>query len=431
MGRAGMAVVCGQLRRLAVFTILLSVPLMPAVWATAASAQEQTPPPEEIGTPPDGAPPADAIADSPAAEPPASDEGPPAAPAPTGTPAPAPATTPAASVAGTSAAPAPIAAPRAHDTAAPAAVGEEPHVPWRDSVVELRNAVGIIGLDPSAELTHDPMYMLALALSPAWWFGDVLYVNARLDLSQELTNADDTTYRNELVVGDLLLGVGASRFYQIPVLDIDVSTDLRITLPTSKVSRARTLLFGLGPRIVLGRKFELGAAGTLTVRYGARFSFLFHSYTTAERETPLIPGCGVQSGGCESQLNTGLRNTHFRLAHGIDVTWDPRDWLELSLSYQHIVDWLYPIDAVDPRLTFQAEPGTDVRFSSLFGLEVAVTPTPMLVVAVGWETLSPQQAPDSTYYNPLFNRYSTLYVDLRLQIEALVDTISDITRGNP
>jgi len=429
--------------RLAPLIILVSVHVLPAAWAATAAAQQEAAPGEapEVAPGTDSAQVGEVAGES-------SEEGPeavgqaeeqpepPSASADTAAVAPAAGTTEPAPPVET--VEAPLSPPPAGSTeerppadphAADAAVGEEPPVPWRGSVLELRNAVGIIGLDPSAELTHNPYYMMALSLRPRWWFGDILNVRARLDLEQELTNADDTTYADETVVQDLWLSVGASRLYRIPVVDIDVSTDLRVTLPTSKVSRARTLALALGPGLGLEREIPLGSAGTLTVGYSARFSILLHQHTTAERETPLIPGCGLASGGCDSQLNTGLRNSQLRLGQGLDVTYDPLDWLGFTVSYLHTVDWLYPIEGNDPRVSYEVESNTDVRYRSAFGLEATFTPTPMLVVGFGYETVSPQQAPDSTYYNPLFNRYSTLFLDLRLQVEALVDEILDTRRG--
>jgi hypothetical protein len=46
-----------------------------------------------------------------------------------------------------------------------------------------------------------------------------------------------------------------------------------------------------------------------------------------------------------------------------------------------------------------------------------------LEVGLGYETVSPQLAPDSTYYNPFYNRYTTLYLDLRLEVDGLVAQI--------
>ena len=84
------------------------------------------------------------------------------------------------------------------------------------------------------------------------------------------------------------------------------------------------------------------------------------------------------------------------------------------------MDWLYDIEADDPRLANPEEAAADTRHRSAFYAEAAFTPVPALQVALGYETVSPQLAPDSTYYNPFYNRYTTLYLDVRLEVEGLV-----------
>jgi hypothetical protein len=295
--------------------------------------------------------------------------------------------------------------------------------PWRGSMFTYRNVVGIVGLDPASELTWNPYYAMDFTFLARWWFDDIFNVGARLDVSRELTQPDDTTYANEALVGDLVVSAAASRFYTIPVLGIDLSADLLLTTPTSKISQARTLVFGLGPGVRVGRVFDLGGAGELNLSYHVRFTSLFHRYSTAELETPLIPGCGVASGGCDSYFNTGLRNAQFRVAHGVDVSYDPLDWFGVSVGFEHVIDWLYALDGDDPRMSLETEPNTDQRSRSAFSAELTFTPMPALQIGVGYETVSPQLAPDSTYYNPFYNRYSTLYLDLRLQVEGLVDQL--------
>lgn len=306
---------------------------------------------------------------------------------------------------------------------------EEPKAPWRGSVVEYRNAFGIRNLDPYADLTHNPYYVMALSLRPRWWFGEHLNVSARLDVAHELTDPDDTTYANETVLHDLYLGVGARQIATIPEVHIHVSPDLRITLPTSKASRYRTLVFALGLGVALTRSFELAEEHEITVGYRPRFTLNFHSSTTAQRDTPLVPTCL----SCESHFNTGLRNAPYRLWNGLDVSYTFAERYGVSVSYAHVTDWLYDLESAPPAgipdggadAITQADPPT-VRFSSAFSFEISAMPIDMLEIGVGWETLSPQLSDGSTYHNPIYNRYSQAYVDLRLQIEALVDEIEDL-----
>ena len=309
---------------------------------------------------------------------------------------------------------------------------EEPPVPWRGSVLEYRNAFGIRNLDPYADLTHNPYYVMALSLRPRWWFGEHLNVYARLDVARELTEPDDTTYANETVLHDLYLGVGAKQLYTIPEVEIHVSADLRLTIPTSKASRFRTLVLGVGPGVALTRSFDFEEYGELTFGYRPRFTINFHSSTTSQRDTALIPTCL----SCEQHFNTGRRNSAYRLWNGVDVGYTFLERFGVSVSYAHVTDWLYPLSGDPPGAddgipdggaegVTQEDPPT-VRFSSAFGFEVSVTPIDMLEIGIGWETLSPQLSDGSTYYNPIYNRYSQAYLDLRLQVDALVAEIQEL-----
>ncbi|MBI5486834.1 MAG: hypothetical protein HY905_05850 [Deltaproteobacteria bacterium] len=307
-------------------------------------------------------------------------------------------------------------------SAAPEDVEEEESAPWRGSEFIWRNVMSAISLDPSHDLTWNPYYAMSFTFRAKWWFDDIFNVGARLDVTREITQADDTTFIDEALLDDLVVSAGASKFYTIPVAGIDFSADLLLTTPTSKISQARTLVLGIGPGVSVGRTFD--AIGPLRLSYHVRTTGLLHRYTTAARETPLIPGCDATEGGCDSFLNTGLRKVRFRVAHGVDVSWDPLEWLGVSAGFEHIIDWLHPIDGSDPRVTFETEPNTNERQRSAFSVELTFTPIPSWQIGVGYETVSPQLKLDSTYENPFYNRYSTVYLDLRLEFDGLVDQLA-------
>ncbi|MBI5487014.1 MAG: hypothetical protein HY905_06750 [Deltaproteobacteria bacterium] len=302
--------------------------------------------------------------------------------------------------------------------------GEELLAPWRGSQITYLNEVGVVSFDRSFDLTYNPYWLMTWVFRPRWWFDDVWNVAARLDLSREVTQADDRTFQGETWVHDLLLSAGASRFVTIPGAGIDVSADLVLTVPTSKISQARTLALGIGPGVRISRNVDLGPAGTLFLDYHVRFSAFLNRYTTSELETPIIPSCSGIDGGCDEFINTGERNTQWRVQHGISISWQVLDWLGASAGFEHIVSWLYDIDKDDPRISDQAEADIDARYSSAFDVELTFSPWNPLELGLGYSTISPQLAPDSTYYNPFYNRYSTVYLDLRILIDGLVDEIT-------
>lgn len=309
---------------------------------------------------------------------------------------------------------------------APAEPQEEP-APWRGSEFSYRNVATVSGMDRSSELTWNPYWAMEFGFKLRWYFDEHWFAGARLDVTREVTEADDTTYAGEAWVQDLLLSGGGTRFVTIPGVGIDVSADVTLTLPASKVSQARTLYLGIGPNVRLSRGWEWG--GDWEVGYHVRFNSYLHEATTAELETPLIPSCAGSGQGCESFVNTGVRNAQWRVQHGVDLSYQPLGWLGFSAAFEHIVDWLYPIEGDDPRVSWENESPTDLRHASAFEVEATFVPWPALEIGVGYSTISPQLAPDSTYYNPFYNRYTTLYLDLRLEIEGLVRQLTEAFEG--
>jgi hypothetical protein len=282
-------------------------------------------------------------------------------------------------------------------------------VPFRGSYVSYRNAVSALAFDKSAELTYNPYYGMSMEIAPKWWFGKTFFVQAFFVFSHEVTESDWTTMAGETVLGDVLIRGGASRFWTIPGAKIDLSGDLTLTTPASLASQARTLLLGISPRLRLSRSFKVLQG--LRLSYALRATFNIHENTTSARDLPLIPGCVGQE--CDSFFNTGLRNSQVRLYHSFGAGIGFTKWLSLSTSFGVYTDYLYSA-ASDDRVSHVAQEPNDARYGLIYGLEVAAKPLPWLEFGLGASTIHPQQKPDSSYYTPLFNRYTTVYLDLRI-----------------
>jgi hypothetical protein len=296
---------------------------------------------------------------------------------------------------------------------------EASKVPWRGSQLVLRNALSAVSLDRSAEQTYNPYYAMTWSFRPWWWFGDRLFVRAQLDVIHELTEPDETTFEREALLDDLRLVAGGSGLWTIPVVGVHLSADLALILPTSKASLARTLVLGVGPGLRLSRAFPL--LGGVVVGYNLRVTPYFHRYSTAERETPLIPGCS--SSGCDVYLNTGKRNPVARLAQTVDVSVRFLDWLGASLVVGHAVDWLHGLGEAPTEVSFEAVDDQGARYLTFLELTASFRPVDVLEIGVGYSALHPQLAPDSSYYVPFFNRYSVLFVDLKVHADALVSRV--------
>jgi hypothetical protein len=295
------------------------------------------------------------------------------------------------------------------ETAAPAAV------PWRGSTLTYRNVASTISLWKDEDLTWNPYYAMAVDFAPRWWFGSVLYVTADIAATRELTEADDTTRRGETWLDDVTFKVGASRLVTIPFVGIDVSLGLTGIAPTSKLSLARTLIVGVRPDLTLARRFDLLAGASLSYTLtGTRY---FNRYTTAERDSPLIPGCS--GADCDVLVNTGERNPKWRVSHLFAASLDFTDWLGLSADAGIITDWLYDAAATDPLVSHVPQEPQDRRYLMVYEAELTGRPWAPLTLAAGASTVSPQLRPDSSPEAPVVNRYTTVYFDVRFDFGEL------------
>jgi hypothetical protein len=317
----------------------------------------------------------------------------------------------------------PLAARASDEAGEPAAEADPPAVdaqsqartapaPWRGSRFTWRHAVGQTAFDRSF-LTYDPYYAMIFAFEPRWWLTDGIWIRAGLDVTRELTQANDTTYSGEAWVSDLSLAVGWSRFWTIPLVGIDLSADVLLVAPTSKASQARTLALAIRPSLRLARSFDL--LGGLAIGTTLRGGPALHRYTTGQREAPLVPGCELSPSGCGEYLNTGQRNAKARFQQSFDVWLGVTDWLSVSAAYGYYIDWLYTLEATEGS-DFTPQTATSERYYSMLNFELTARPLPALEVGFGFLAFAPQQRPDAPY--------STLYVDLRLDVDGLISQLS-------
>lgn len=294
--------------------------------------------------------------------------------------------------------------------------------PWRGSSVTLHNEVSGHTFNPAADLTYNPYWSMSLLFNAQWWFTDIFYVRAALGLSREMTNADDTTDQGETWLNDLSIRAAANRFYTIPVVDIDLTAYLTLKAPTSKYSQARSLLLAVTPTIQLSRRIKLLKGMNLSYRFSAQKSF--HQYTTAQRDVPLISGCASTVNGCSEYFNTGSRNTSWRLSHSALVSQQFTDWLAASISFGVVTDFLYE-SVSDPSVSHSPMAPQDQRYLLNSNIDLTFTPIKSMSISVGASSYHSQLDASSSYQTPFFNRYTTVYLDLGLDIAGLISQISE------
>jgi hypothetical protein len=216
--------------------------------AGGAVARAQPAEPPAPPAPADRAPvPAEAPAATPtesAAEPPV--EGPPPAPPP-----PAPETSPPDAVPAVSTIPSPAAATRF-------VMREDTPNPLRESVLVFEQSITTqtagVGQTPQS---YVPLYELWASFRPRYHFDDHWSVRARFDYTKEVTNAEQTTDRNEDVFGDIWTDVVYETRLDRWWRDTKVELGLRAIWPTSKISQGNGQYLSAGPRAAASHAFQL------------------------------------------------------------------------------------------------------------------------------------------------------------------------------
>lgn len=291
--------------------------------------------------------------------------------------------------------------------------------PFRGSTITYRNSASALTFDKAGEPWYNPTWVMSLELAPRFALNKIFSVGASIDFSREITEDDSSTLSGETWVGNLSLAFNASKFVTIPGAGIDVSASVQALFPTSLAAQYQTMLFAVAPGLRLSRNFDVLSG--ISLGYGLRVTKNFHEYTTSETETPQIPGCFNGAGGCESYLNTGVRNSSWRLSNSFDLSVAFTEWLSLDLSFAILTSYLY--DAVeDGDVTLTPQEPQDIRTALNYEVGVTFTPLSYFSVGLGATTFNPQLKPDSTNYEPFFNRYTALYLDLRLDVADLVAT---------
>ncbi len=305
------------------------------------------------------------------------------------------------------------------EVSAPAVVVPElPPAPYRGSTLAYRNTVSAIAFNPAAEPTYNPFYAMQLSLQPRYWFNKKIYARGSFDVLSEITQSDSTNDR--FVIGDLGLAAGADGFYSIPVVGVDVSAELSLSLPTSKSTQASTRVLSTSASWVLARKFF----GALGLTYAGNVDKYWNRATTGSPTGYLVGVCdlGTNTGCVDRLINTGRRNADWALTNGLSASFKANKWLSFSLGVGVSTVFLYGLPEVEA-ISLRIKDPASARFLMQTSAGVSVKPTDELTVGFALRSAYAQLAPDGSYRVPLFNRFTQLSVELGLNIASLVARI--------
>jgi len=330
----------------------------------------------------------------------------------------------------TSPAPGPaISPPSPSAPAVPATISAAPEekkpLPFHGSQITYGPSATAYTFDQSADLKYNPTVGHRLGFLPEYHFADDLFsVKAKFWLSQEFTQSDTTTYKHEVEPSDIWLELGTEGFKE-KITGLKLSGDVRFTLPTSKASQSVGRIMTIGPSVTLSRKFEL--LHGLTLGYTGRFTYRFNKFTTGQYSSPTLANCGDSaSSACADFFTTGTRSTNFDMMHGLVLSFQPLEKLSIDGLFLYDHAFLYPLATAPGQFSGSqglGGTGTDVRNLAVIYLSTTYQLTKVFGLTLGAFTFTNEPDVSGQYLFPIFNRYTVLYLEAGIDVEALASSL--------
>lgn len=304
---------------------------------------------------------------------------------------------------------------------------EDELLPYRGTSIIYENAFTALSMDPSAEPDYNPSYVMSWTFAPRYYLWEQISARLGFSVEQEITNSDSTQDIYEPIVSDISLGFMYAPFYTIPVVDIKLGGGISFGFPTSKVSQARTLYFSLAPSLSISRSFDVLEG--LRLSYGFRYNKNFNKYTGSVSEDTLFP-CPSNLADRTECYNMGSRNASMSFSNtfSAQIYWLERFYTVVQVGILNTL--LYPvapaeIETLGGTLEVpESSDNTNHRGAMSYAIEIGYDAFDYLSFAVGVSTINSQLRDDGEYWAPFFNRYTSIYFDVALSVDGLVQTIT-------
>jgi hypothetical protein len=279
----------------------------------------------------------------------------------------------------------------------------------------------------------NPTVDSSLWLLPRYTINESFQLRGRLIVSYEYTNSDTTTYRNEPMLSDTTLSLFYRKIPEIPGIGVKPAIAANIALPTSKLSRARTLYFSPGASLQLSKSIEHVAGGELMFLSSAIYSHPIYS----QRQPGVIDERDIQTlrcgaGGACGDLLTGTLNPSDSFAYTFLVV---GEWGKFSpaLYYLGASQWAYtPKDINEsdivaggnntPVTSGQPQGPTSVRQTHYFSAWLDYNFNPWLTGEVGYWNSRSALTEAGTRGNIIWDRYqdTRVYLGVNINIDNLM-----------
>ena len=258
---------------------------------------------------------------------------------------------------------------------------------------------------PGVQQSDIPSYQFWFSFRPRYYFKPYLSLRVRMDLTVEVLNAVDTTYKNEPLFGDFWTDL----VYTPPTFwkgRMAPSVGLRAVWGTSKDSMAAGQVAKLGISGSLVGTFSLRKAGLLELSLGAYALYGADTHTSAG--TLNSYGCAslgdFNAMACDE--NTGLMNPQWQLVTLPSIKYQPHPKVSIGVTYAVLETWAYDTpNAKDPmygNTVQRANSDTRFRQSGWFLASIDYDPKDYVEFSLGYYCLRPVLDPNGSYGNPFW-----------------------------
>ena len=301
--------------------------------------------------------------------------------------------------------------------------------PFRGSTFLWLQSVNALALDKQAELTYNPNYSWLFRFQPRYYATKKLNFRARIGLGIEWTNADDSTKYHEPLWEDIWLDAVYTNAVKIPGAGVEVSPSIRLVLPTSKASMARTLYLGVGPGLALRREFKLPKGMSIDLAYSFGYIKNINHYSTLQYDAPTIITCNGSGGeDCGRFLHSGGRNPSMAFTNMFLLDWSITKRWKFGALFAVINSLLYDLTpgsvtlAGGDVLPVGADPNFNVnnRAAMIYSLDLTFEAHPAVSISLGSWTYNPQLTEDSRFRAPFFNRYTEFNLSTTINLDRVV-----------
>ncbi len=323
-------------------------------------------------------------------------------------------------------------------TAAPTPASKPAPRPFAGSAAFLQQSMTTGTVFKGQTQDWNPTVESSLFLLPRYAINDAFQLRGRVIVSYEETNADSTTYNHEPQLSDTTLSLFYRKLPKLPG-DIQAAAALNVGLPTSKLSRARTMVFSPGATLQLVRGFENILGGEMMLLGSATYTHPIYSSRNPEVVDPRAPGAFTCVGGNNcSDLLSGTMNTSDSLSYALLVSMEWGKW-NPALYYLGASQWAYtPTDVKNPYAVDGSNVGrpagfepTSVRQTHYFSAWLDYNFNTWLTGEVGFWNATSALNGDSTRANPFWNKYADtrVYLGASFQLDNLVKAIQGGDKG--